>query len=141
VELGGIRLSYKEMLERVYSKLPPEVFEKKRFEIPKPHSTITGARTILYNFKEICDTLNRDPHHLLKFLSKEMATAGTVNGARVIFQGKFHHESLERLIKRYTEEFVICPVCKRPDTKIVKEKRLYFLVCEACGARSSIRPV
>jgi len=141
VEFGEIRLSYEEMLKRVYSQLPPEVFEHKRFEIPKPRSTIAGARTILYNFKEICDILNRDPHHLLKFLSKEMATAGTVDGTRAIFQGKFDQESLERLIKRYTEEFVICPICKRPDTKIVKKKRLYFLVCEACGARSSIRPV
>lgn len=138
---GETKMSYEEMLKRVYSQLPPEVFEKKRFEIPKPRSTIAGARTILYNFKEVCDTLNRDPRHLLKFLSKEMATAGTVNGARAIFQGKFRHESLERLIKRYAEDFVICPICKRPDTKIVKEKRLYFLVCEACGARSSIRPV
>ena len=141
MESGETKMSYKEMLKRVYSQLPPEVFEQKRFEIPKPRSTIAGARTILYNFKEVCDTLNRDPHHLLKFLSKEMATAGTVNGARAIFQGKFRHESLERLVKRYAEEFVICPICKRPDTKILKEKRLYFLVCEACGARSSIRPV
>ncbi|MCD6263176.1 translation initiation factor IF-2, partial [Candidatus Bathyarchaeota archaeon] len=38
----------------------------------------------------------------------------------------------------YTKRYVICPVCKRPDTRIVKEKRLAFLVCEACGARSSI---
>jgi translation initiation factor 2 subunit 2 len=37
------------------------------------------------------------------------------------------------------EGFVTCPVCKRPDTKIVKEKRLSFLVCNACGAKSSIK--
>jgi translation initiation factor 2 subunit 2 len=36
---------------------------------------------------------------------------------------------------------VICPICKRPDTKIVKERRFHFLICEACGAKSSIRPV
>jgi translation initiation factor 2 subunit 2 len=37
------------------------------------------------------------------------------------------------------EGYVICPVCKRPDTRIVKEKRLSFLVCNACGAKSSIK--
>jgi len=136
-----MKTNYGELLKRAYSQLPPEVFEHKRFEIPKPKSTIAGARTNLYNFKEICDALNREPNHLLRFLSREMATAGTTDGTRAIFQGRFEQGGLERLIKRYVDEFVMCPVCKRPDTKIVKEKRLYFLVCEACGARSPLRPV
>jgi len=136
-----MKSEYKEMLKRAYSRLPHGVFERKRFEIPKPHSSIVGMRTILHNYKEICDALNRDPHHLLRFLSREMATAGSVEGARAIFQGKFPHDTLERLIKRYTDEFVICPICKLPDTKIVKERRFYFLICEACGAKSSMRPV
>jgi translation initiation factor 2 subunit 2 len=46
---------------------------------------------------------------------------------------------LARLMQRYMENFVVCPVCKRPDTKIVREKRLSFLICEACGARSSVQ--
>lgn len=135
-----MKMDYEELLKRARSKLPPTVLEHKRFEIPKPRSYVIGMRTIIHNFKEISDTLNRDPQHVLKFLSKEMATAGTIDGARAIFKGKFGRNTIERLINRYTEAFVTCPVCKRPDTKIVKERRLYFLVCEACGARSSIRP-
>lgn len=134
-------MDYKKMLDEAYSQLPEEVFKRERFEVPRPYCTIFGSRTVLHNFKEICDTLNRNPVHVLKFLSKEMATAGTVDGARAIFQGKFTRETFERLIERYINEYVKCPVCKRPDTRIVKEKRLYFLLCEACGARSSIRPV
>jgi len=134
-------LEYEKMLEEAYSQLPPEVFKRKRFELPGPNCAVFGSRTVLYNFKEICDTLNRDPTHVLRFLSKEMATAGTIDGTRAIFQGRFDSETFRRLIERYAKEFVICPVCKRPDTKIVKEKRLYFLVCEACGARSPLRPV
>jgi translation initiation factor 2 subunit 2 len=68
-----------------------------------------------------------------------MATAGTVDGVRAIFQGKFRSDALDRLVQRYVEEFVVCPVCKRPDTKIVKERRFSFIVCEACGAKSSVR--
>jgi len=134
-------LDYEEMLKRAYSKLPSKVFEWKRFDIPKPRCFTIGMRTILHNFKEICDILNRDPHHVLRFLSREMATAGNIDGARAVFQGKFPYDTLERLIKRYVDEFVTCPICKRPDTKIVKERRFYFLICEACGAKSSIRPV
>lgn len=136
-----MKMNYEEMLKRARSQLPPEVLEHKRFDIPKPRCHVTGMRTIFRNYKEICDALNRDPPHLLKFLSREMATAGTTDRSRLVFQGRFRYDTFERLIKRYVDEFVICPVCKRPDTKIIKEKRLYFLICEACGAKSSIRPV
>ena len=136
-----MKMNYEEMLKRARSQLPPEILEHKRFDIPRPRCSVIGMRTIFRNYKEVCDGLNRDPHHLLKFLSREMATAGTVDRSRVVFQGKFRYDTFERLIKRYVDEFVTCPVCKRPDTKIIKEKRLYFLICEACGAKSSIRPV
>ena len=134
-------MDYKEMLKRARSQLPSEILEHKRFEVPKPRSFVTGMRTILANFKEICDALNREPHQVLKFLSGEMATAATMERTRAIFQGKFDYGTFERLIDRYVKEFVVCPVCKRPDTKIVKERRLLFLICEACGAKSPIRPV
>jgi len=134
-------LDYRKMLDEAYSELPPSVFEHKRFEVPRPNITISGSRTIFHNFKEICDTINRNPNHVLKFLSKEMATAAAMEGGRVIFQGRFETETFKRLIKRYVDQYVICPVCRRPDTKIIKEKRLYFLECEACGARSPVRPV
>jgi len=134
-------MEYREMLKRARSQLPSEVLEHRRFEIPKPRSFVIGMRTTLANFKEVCEALNREPRHVLKFLSGEMATAATVQGARAIFHGKFGSETFERLIKRYVKEFVQCPVCKRPDTKIVKERRFFFLICEACGAKSSIRPV
>lgn len=141
MEFQILQEDYRKLLSRAYSELPPTVFEHKRFEIPKAILSTIGMRTILHNFREIGNALNRDPHHLLKFLSKEMATSATIDENRAIFQGKFFRDTIDRLIKRYTDEFVICPICKRPDTKIVKEKRLYFLACEACGARSSIRAV
>ncbi|MDH5783026.1 MAG: translation initiation factor IF-2 subunit beta [Candidatus Bathyarchaeota archaeon] len=134
-----MKYDYKELLKRARSQLPSDVFERKRFEIPKPRSITVGMRTIILNFKEICDAFNRDPQHLLRYLSREMATAGTVSGARAVFQGRFPRDTIERLVQHYGVAFVVCPVCKRPDTKIVREKRLSFMVCEACGARSSVR--
>jgi len=136
-----MKSNYKELLQRARSLLPPEVFERKRFEIPKVRSGTIGMRTYIVNYKEIADALNRDPLHLLRYLSREMATAGSIDGARAIFHGKFKTDTLDGLIRRYAEEFVVCPVCKRPDTKIVKEKRFSFLSCDACGAKSSIRTI
>jgi len=134
-----MKYDYEALLKRARSQLPEITSKRERLEIPSLHYTVVGMRTIIHNFKEIAEILNRDPQHILKFLTGELATAAIMQESRVIFQGKFPRETIERLLQRYMETFVICPVCKRPDTKIVKEKRLSFLVCEACGAKSSVR--
>ncbi|MEM3566077.1 MAG: translation initiation factor IF-2 subunit beta [Candidatus Bathyarchaeia archaeon] len=134
-----MKYDYEALLKRARSQLPEITSKRERLEIPSLHYTVVGMRTIVHNFREIAEILNRDPQHILKFLTGELATAAIMQESRVIFQGKFPRETIERLLQRYMETFVICPVCKRPDTKIVKEKRLSFLVCEACGAKSSVR--
>jgi translation initiation factor 2 subunit 2 len=134
-----MKYGYEELLKRARSQLPETASKRERLEIPRLHYSVVGMRTIIHNFKEIAEVLNRDPQHILKFLTGELATAAIMQESRVIFQGKFPRETLERLLQRYMETFVTCPVCKRPDTKIVKEKRLSFLVCAACGAKSSVR--
>jgi translation initiation factor 2 subunit 2 len=131
--------NYEELLKRAYSQMPQVSLKRERLQLPKVNLSVIGMRTIIYNFKEIADALGRDPQHLLKFLTRETATAATLQESRAIFKGKFSSETFERLIQRYMESFVVCPVCKRPDTNIVKEKRLSFLVCEACGAKSPVQ--
>ncbi|HKZ94911.1 MAG TPA: translation initiation factor IF-2 subunit beta [Candidatus Bathyarchaeia archaeon] len=132
---------YRELLKRAHSQLPREIFEHKRFEVPRVRSGNIGMRTYIVNFREIAEAMNRDPLHLLRYLSREMATAGSMDSARAIFHGKFKNDSLESLVQHYAQAYLICPVCKRPDTKIVKEKRFSFLACEACGAKSSVRTI
>ncbi|MCS7114912.1 MAG: translation initiation factor IF-2 subunit beta [Nitrososphaerota archaeon] len=134
-----MKYDYETLLKRARSQLPEVSSKWERLEIPELNYLVIGMRTMIQNFKDVAEALNRDPQHLLKFLTGELATAATLQESKAIFQGKFPKETLNRLIQRYVETFVTCPVCKRPDTRIVKEKRLSFLVCEACGAKSSIR--
>jgi translation initiation factor 2 subunit 2 len=129
---------YKTMLDRAYEKLPDQVESYERWTVPRPIVRVAGRRSVIINFKEIADELMRDPDHLLKFLAGEMATLANFDGTRAVFQGNFREDSIRNLLEVYTDRYVICPVCKRPDTRIVREKRLWFLQCEACGAKSSI---
>lgn len=134
-----MKYEYDELLKRACSQMPEVSMKRERLELPRLYITTVGMRTIISNFKEVADVLNRDAQHILKFLTREMATAATFHESRAVFQGKFKRDSFERLLRRYMENFVICPVCKRPDTRITKEKRLSFLICNACGAKSSIK--
>lgn len=132
---------YQRLLDRAREQVPPEVFETKRFEVPKVAIFVEGSRTIIKNYKDIAQVLNRDSQHLLKFLMRELATSGVVEGQRAVFQGKFTSKSLDDLISRYTKTYVLCSECGKPDTHIEKQGRFQYLVCEACGAKASIKTI
>jgi len=133
--------NYEWMLDRAYKLMPPIVFEKKRFEIPKAQTVIEGNKTILKNAKEIADKLNRDLKHILKFIGKDMGAAWRIDGNRAIFVGKFSSFTINQKIERYVKYYVLCPVCKKPDTKLVKIDRITVLKCMACGAISPVPPL
>ena len=83
--------------------------------------------------------MNRDPQHLLKFLMRELGTAGNVDGSRAILQGKFTHYLINERIEDYVDKYVICHECNRPDTKIIREGRIFLLKCSACGATAPLK--
>ena len=131
---------YESLLKRLQGRLGnTSRKEASRLEIPSPQINWQGQRTIFRNFFEFPKALRRDPEKLLLYLNKELASAGYIAGERVIFLGRKEPSSFGTLIDRYVKEYVICPVCGSPDTRTEKNKKLGFLLCEACGARSSIK--
>jgi translation initiation factor 2 subunit 2 len=131
---------YESLLKRLQGRLKnTSRKEASRLEIPSPQIIWVGQRTIFRNFIEFPKALRRDPEKLLLYLNKELASAGYIAGERVIFLGRKEPSSFGTLIDRYVKEYVICPVCGSPDTRTEKNKKLGFLLCEACGARSSIK--
>lgn len=132
---------YEKLLDRALEQIPKTVFESSRFQIPEADVVIVGNRTTLRNFRSIASALNRDPDHLMKYLLRELGAAGNVEGNQAIFQGRFVKPAVDERIGRYTEEFVLCRECRKPDTKLIKRERVQMLQCEACGARASVRGV
>jgi len=132
--------SYETLLNRIQGDLAhASKKDSARLEIPEPQIIWVGQRTIFRNFMEFPKALRREPEKLLLYLNKELASAGYITGERVIFLGRKEPSSFGALMERYVRDYVICPVCQSPDTRTEKVKKLGFLVCEACGARSSIK--
>ncbi len=131
---------YEELLKRLQSKLGNTARKAKgRLEIPVPQIVWVGRKTIFRNFMEFPKALRREPEKFLLYLNKELASAGYIAGERVIFIGRKTPSSFQALIDRYVKDYVQCPVCGSPDTRTEKIKKLGFLICEACGAKSSIK--
>ena len=129
---------YELLLERAKKKLPTTLESHDRFQIPEADVMIEGKTTVIRNFGDIVDALRREPAHLLGYLLRELGTAGSMEGRRVVFKGKVAVAQVADRIKNYVDEYVLCSECSRPDTKIVKDGRILILVCETCGAH---RPV
>ena len=72
--------------------------------------------------------------------AKETATSAAIDdNNRLVLNGKFNREQVNRLVESYVTQFILCPECKRPDTKVVEKQGIRLLKCEACGAISSVK--
>jgi translation initiation factor 2 subunit 2 len=134
-------MNYEELLKRAMEKLPKKVEGEKRFVVPGVEFDFSGTKTIFKNFGAILNVLRRDADHLAKYLFKELATPGSIEGNTLIFQRKLPRGILQDKVNSYIKEFVYCKVCGEPDTKLVKEDRITFIKCEACGAKYPVRNV
>lgn len=131
---------YEDALKRAMEVIPKNVFEHARFSIPSVTVNTEGNKTIVTNFKEISDVLRREPEYILKYMLRELATRGQIRkktGA-AMFIGRFQKDTMNNLLKKFTEKFIRCSNCKGPDTTLSREGRFTYLICEACGSKRTI---
>lgn len=132
--------SYEKLLDEAYKKVKQHGSGTgERFEIPKIEGHIEGKKTILTNFFQISEYLRRNPEHFQKFILKELAASGQREADRLVLNIKIPSSKINQKIEQYAKEFVTCRECGKPDTELIKEDRLLFIKCSACGAKHSVR--
>ena len=134
------KTEYENLLKRIQDKLTDtKKQEKTRFELPPVDVMWEGQKTFLRNFTEFPKVLRREPDKVLQYLAKEFAVPAERIGDKAMFIGKRDPDDFTRLFQIYVKDYVECPTCKSPDTEVVKENRISFLICEACGAKSTMK--
>lgn len=132
-------MEYEKLLEQAYKQIKKPEGNSERFEIPKVDGHYEGKKTIITNFSQMASYLRRSPDHFQKYLLRELAASGHVEGDRLLLNIKVPREKINQKIEQYTKEFVLCRECGKPDTELKREDRLTFLHCLACGAKHSVR--
>ena len=130
---------YEKLLEQAYKKVKVVKTGGERFEIPKVEGQVSGKNTIITNITQIASYLRRPIDHLAKFLQKELAAPGKMEGDRLVLNTKLNSAKVNDKVQQYAKEFVICPECQKPDTEIKAEKGIKFKHCLACGAKSPVK--
>ncbi len=132
--------TYELMLDELYAKLPKKAARSERWEVPIADVQTIGTKTTVKNFEQICAYIRRSPQDVSKYLFKELAVPGVLEGPRLVLQGRISPRAVNERISTYVKEAVFCKECGKPDTNIVgTERAVRMLQCEACGARSPLR--
>lgn len=130
---------YEELLERAYSKLPVKPGSASGFELPKIDLIFVGDKTIVLNFRQIIEVINREDSIVQRYFSKELGSPAYLNeSGQLVLQGRFNVQVLTKLLKLFIERYVICPTCGSKDTKLIKRGKVFVLKCMACGAETTL---
>ena len=131
--------TYEGLLKRAQELLPQKTLATERLEVPKVLGHIQGNRTVVSNFHNIAGVIGRPLDHFLKYMLKELATSGELTKTALILGTKVPASRINDKVQQYLKDFVICPECKRPDTKLEKEDNVTFIKCSACGAKHAVK--
>ena len=130
---------YQSLLDKAREGIPKDISERSRWTMPQPDIMIEGSQTILRNFSEIVDAMDRDANHVFQYLLNELGTSGSREQVRIMLKGKVPPKRIKEKIVSYVKTFILCGECKAPDTRFVREARTTLLKCQACGATRPVR--
>ena len=123
--------------------LPSKIEHKERFQVPNPKVIIVGDKTIVQNFKQICDIIHREPKIVSKWFAKELAIPVQIDEkGELILTGRFSSTIITKLLNKFVEQYVICPTCGGPDTELIRlDRKVWILRCHVCGAETPVPPL
>lgn len=141
--------TYEELLDRVFGilreKNPELTGERRRTVLKPPQVAREGTKkTVFTNFMDLCKAMNRQHEHVSNYLLAELGTSGSLDGQqRLVVKGRFLPKGFETVLRRYVNEYVLCPGCKSVDTLLDRDSatRLMHLRCQQCGASRTVQAI
>jgi translation initiation factor 5 len=115
-----------------------------RYKMPAVFGKIegrgNGIKTVIPNIADVGLSLHRDPAEVNKFFGCELGaqTTYSVEADRAIVNGAHTDATLQSLIHRYIESFVLCPNCRLPETDYKIKNEVIYHRCAACGAKEML---
>lgn len=137
-DLPATSKKYLKLLDRIYSQVLTAQTESLKME-PLILKKIGTKKIIFINFVSVCKTLNRDTAHVMSFILSELQTTGSLGDKGFIMKYRCDVKYMEKLIQKYSLEYVQCTTCLSFDTLIKKENRIDFKCCNQCHSKRSVR--
>ena len=99
-----------------------------------------GIKTAIPNISDVGLSLHRQPGEVNKFFGCELGAQTSYAEAtdRAIVNGAHTDATLQNLIHRYIELFVLCPNCRLPESEYKIKNDIIYHRCAACGAKEMV---
>ncbi|CAN0161906.1 unnamed protein product, partial [Ectocarpus sp. 12 AP-2014] len=134
---GNINISGTEPIDDPEYRRMPRV-------IGKVEGRGNGIKTVIFNVTDLSLALKRDPGEVCKFFGTELGaqarrpTRYNEEDERAIVNGAHTNATLQQLVHKYVELFVLCPNCRLPESKYKIKNGAIFHKCYACGAKEMV---
>lgn len=115
-----------------------------RYKMPAVFGKIEGSgngiKTAIPNISDVGLSLHRQPGEVNKFFGTELGAQTRYNADtdRAIVNGAHTDDTLQELVHRYIEKFVLCPNCRLPETEYKIKSDVIYHRCAACGAKEMV---
>ncbi|KAJ2894707.1 eukaryotic translation initiation factor 5 [Coemansia aciculifera] len=116
-----------------------------RYKMPRLQGKIegkgNGIKTVLPNIVDVSRALSRPPAYATKYFGGELGAQVQIEekNEKYIVNGAHDVAKLQDLLDGFIDRYVICGVCKNPETDLIigKDKNI-VRKCMACGKRSDV---
>lgn len=125
------------LLDRAYGSF---TINTGKIKLVTPICKDENKKTYVVNFPEVCESMNRGSEEIKNFISKElqMDTSIKESGCLKIDGRLKSPKIIEALVRNFVMEHVMCKTCRSCKTRIVKEGRITYMICDARGCKKSI---
>jgi translation initiation factor 2 beta subunit (eIF-2beta)/eIF-5 len=125
------------LLDRAYGLFTINVG---KIKLISPKCKDENKKTYVMNFLEVCGSMNRDSEDLRNFISKELQMDTSIKESGCLkIDGRLKNlKMIERLVRNFVLEHVMCKTCRSCKTRTEKVKRTTYLLCDACGCKLAI---
>eukprot|EP00484_Ammonia_sp_Unknown_P019208 CAMPEP_0197035278 /NCGR_PEP_ID=MMETSP1384-20130603/13122_1 /TAXON_ID=29189 /ORGANISM="Ammonia sp." /LENGTH=423 /DNA_ID=CAMNT_0042465323 /DNA_START=73 /DNA_END=1344 /DNA_ORIENTATION=+ len=100
-----------------------------------------GIKTVLMNIPDVAKHLHTEPSYATKFFGMEVGALSQYDNKRNvgIVHGVHQTKELQKMLKKFIREFILCPKCKLPELqfKVHQRKNVLLQKCASCGWKGS----
>lgn len=115
-----------------------------RYKMPRISTKIegrgNGIKTVITNMSEVAQALHRHPKYTTKFFGCELGAQTKYDDEtdRSVVNGAHDNRTIQDLLFKFIELFVLCPNCNLPETALKARRGVIYHKCNACGEKSSV---
>jgi len=139
-------MNFTEMLDDVYNQLGSTT--QTNFVLPEPIIEKTTTRILWKNIKAFLKITKTSPDHLFDFLRYQIDKnidiawySESVSDGLIIHNiKKINSDQIMSLMRKYLITYVICSICKKTNTTMVKDStiRKWTIKCSDCNSNYTV---